>query len=297
MLHLFYGKDSFRSGRKINELLDFFRSQKENHEIFRMDGEDFSAEKFDGFLKSKSLFGGKNIIVCAGLLENKAASDFILKNLGRCADSDNVFLFLDEEISGEHLEIFKESGTKIQKFDLLVGAKIKKWIQDEAEKKKIKLPADVQEKIAEKCGNDLWRVSSEIEMYSLGGEIEGAMAKEKYNPFQICDAVASRDRKTSWILLQKALLSGVSAEEVFWKIWWQVKTLLLVKFLAGANVKNIEKESGLKSYPAQKALAAIRNFSSSELNQLSWNLVDLYHKIRKGQAEFEIGLEKILISL
>lgn len=297
MLYLLYGKDTLRSRQKLNELLDFFRSKKENSGVFRMDEENFNIEELEGFLKSKSLFGEKSVVVCEGLLENKAASNFILKNFDRCANSDSIFLFLEKEISDELLGPFKENSEKIQKFDLLVGAKIKKWMQEEAEKRKIKLPESVQEKIAEKCGNDLWCVSSEMELYSLGGGIESAAVKEKYNPFQICDAVASRDRKTSWILLQKALLNGVPAEEVFWKIWWQVKTLLLVKFLAGANVKNIEKESGLKSYPAQKALAAIRNFSSSELNQLSWNLVDLYHKIRKGQAEFEIGLEKILISL
>ncbi len=297
MLYLLYGKDSFRSRQKLNELLDFFRSKKENSGVFRVSGENFNIEEFDGFLKSKSLFGEKNVVVCASLLENKTALNFILKNLNRCADSDSIFLFLEKEIGDELLCPFKENSEKIQKFDLLAGAKIKKWMQEEAEKRKIKLSESVQKKIAEKCGNDLWRVSSEMELCALGGEIECAKIKEKYNPFQICDAVASRDRKTSWILLQKALLNGVPAAEVFWKIWWQVKTLLLVKFLTGANVKNIEKESGLKSYPAQKALAAIRNFTFTELNQLSWNLVELYHKIRKGQAEFEIGLEKILISL
>lgn len=297
MLHLLYGKDSLRSRQKLNELLDFFRSKKENSRFFRMDEENFSIEEFEGFLKSKSLFGGKNIIVCAGLLENKAASNFILKNLNRCANSDSIFLFLGKEISDELLTPFKENSEKIQKFDLFAGAKVKKWMQDEAEKRKIKLPADIQEKIAEKCGNDLWCVSSEIELYSLGGEIESATVKEKYNPFQICDAVASRDRKTSWILLQKALLNGVPAEEVFWKIVWQIKNLLMIKRLAVFPHLTLEKETKLHPFVIKKNLYSIRNFTQEELNQLSWNLVELYHKIRKGQAEFEIGLEKILISL
>lgn len=300
MLYLLFGKDTYRSRQKLSELLDFFRSKTKDFGIFRISGENFNAEEFESFLKSKNLFNKKNIIVCADTLENKQSSNFILNNLERCADSENIFLFLEKEVGNDPLALFKKSAEKIQKFDLLTGAKLKKWIQEEAGKRKIKLLLNIQDKIIEKCGSDLWRVSGEMEKYSLGGEKRTVLTdvpRTVLNPFAICDAIASKNRKTAWILLQKALLNGVPAEEVFWKIWWQMKNLLLVKTLADANVKNIQKESGLNPYPAQKAIAAIKNFNSAELNELSWQLVNLYHKTRKGQAEFEIGLEKFLISL
>lgn len=289
MLYLLFGKDTYRSRQKLNELLDFFHSKTKDFGIFRISEANFNAEEFESFLKSKNLFNKKNIIVCSGALENKQASNFILNNLERCADSENIFLFLEEEVGNDHLALFKKSAEKIQRFDLLSGAKLKKWIQEEARKRKIKLSTDIQEKIVEKCGNDLWCVSSEIDISALGGEIKSVETKEEYNPFHICDAIASKNRKTAWILLQKALLNGITAEEVFWKIWWQVKTLILVK----------NQTHGLNLHPfvIKKTLRNINNFTKEELNNLSWQLVNLYHKTRKGQAEFEIGLEKIILSI
>ena len=229
MLYLLFGKDTYRSRQKLNELLDFFRSKTKDFGIFRISGESFNAEEFESFLKSKNLFNERSIIVCVDIVENKSASNFILNNLERCADSENIFLFLEKEVGNDILALFKKSAEKIQKFDLLSGAKLKKWIQEEAGKRKIKLSLDTQDKITEKYSSDLWRVSSEIDISALGGEIKRAETKEQYNPFQICDAFAYKDRKTAWILFQKALFNGITAEEVFWKIWWQIKTLILVK--------------------------------------------------------------------
>ncbi|MBU2109352.1 hypothetical protein KKB71_00115 [Patescibacteria group bacterium] len=289
MLYLLFGKDTYRSRQKLNELLDFFRSKTKDFGIFRISGESFNAEEFESFLKSKNLFNERSIIVCIDIVENKSASNFILNNLERCADSENIFLFLEKEVGNDILALFKKSAEKIQKFDLLSGAKLKKWIQEEAGKRKIKLSLDTQDKITEKYSSDLWRVSSEIDISALGGEIKRAETKEQYNPFQICDAFAYKDRKTAWILFQKALFNGITAEEVFWKIWWQIKTLILVK----------NQPHGLNLHPfvIKKTLRNINNFTKEELNNLSWQLVNLYHKTRKGQAEFEIGLEKFILNI
>jgi len=289
MLYLLFGKDTYRSRQKLNELLDFFRSKTKDFGIFRISGENFNAEEFESFLKSKNLFNERSIIVCIDIVENKSASNFILNNLERCADSENIFLFLEKEVGNDILALFKKSAEKIQKFDLLSGAKLKKWIQEEAGKRKIKLSLDTQDKITEKYSSDLWRVSSEIDISALGGEIKRAETKEQYNPFQICDAFAYKDRKTAWILFQKALFNGITAEEVFWKIWWQIKTLILVK--------NQPHDLNLHPFVIKKTLRNINNFTKEELNNLSWQLVSLYHKTRKGQAEFEIGLEKFILNI
>lgn len=288
MLYLLFGKDTYRSRQKLNELLDFFHSKTKDFGIFRISGENFNAEEFESFLKSKNLFNKKNIIVCSDMVENKLDSSFTLNNLERCADSENIFLFLEKEVGNDPLVLFKKSAEKIQKFDLLSGAKLKKWIQEEAEKRKIKLSLNIQDKIIEKCNSDLWCVSQEMERLFLGGELK-TVKSEQYNPFQICDAFASKNKKQSWILFQKALLNGITAEEIFWKIWWQVKTLILVK--------NQPRGLNLHPFVIKKTLRNINNFTKEELNNLSWQLVSLYHKTRKGQAEFEIGLEKFILSI
>lgn len=118
-----------------------------------------------------------------------------------------------------------------------------------------------------------------------------------YNPFLICDAIGEKNKKKAWLVFQEALLAGVPAEEVFWKVWWQAKNLLLVKTLAGEGVKSLEKETGLHPFVIKKNIGFLKNFSFKELDNFSWKLVELYHNVRRGLADFEIGLEKILVSI
>ena len=85
--------------------------------------------------------------------------------------------------------------------------------------------------IIKKCGSDLWRASREIEKYSLGGLTAKQEADTPYNPFAICDAFAEKNKAKAWTIYQQALRRGIPAEEVFFKILWQIKNLLLVKNL------------------------------------------------------------------
>jgi DNA polymerase III delta subunit len=135
-------------------------------------------------------------------------------------------------------------------------------------------------------------VSKEPKVGRFGGKEYGG-----YNPFLVCDAVGEKNKKKAWLVFQEALLAGVPAEEVFWKVWWQTKNLLLIKTLAEGGVKSLEKESGLHPFVVKKNIGFSKNFSFKELDDFSWKLVELYHNARRGLADFEIGLEKILINV
>lgn len=123
------------------------------------------------------------------------------------------------------------------------------------------------------------------------------VAAEKYNPFPICDAFAAKDKKRLWTLFQRALLGGVPPEDIFWKIWWQMKNLLLVKSLSDAGDKNLAKASGLHPFVAKKTFSALRNFTGEELAACSSRLVELCRDSRNGGEDMSTGLEKFFLSL
>ncbi|MFA4890226.1 MAG: hypothetical protein WC587_01135 [Candidatus Paceibacterota bacterium] len=173
---------------------------------------------------------------------------------------------LDVYAASKNIFIFYEEEVDDKNFDL---------IKEKAKKvQKFNLPA-----------------GRELKTSKFGGKDYG-----DYNPFLICDAVGEKNKKKAWLLFQDALFKGVPAEEVFWKIWWQAKTMLSVKIASDAGVKNLEKETGFHPYVVKKNLGFLRNFSFKELDIFSWKLVELYHNARRGLADFEIGLEKILVN-
>jgi len=113
----------------------------------------------------------------------------------------------------------------------------------------------------------------------------------EFNIFGLTDALGARDKKHAWILYQKALSAGLSAEEVFFKLFWQVKSMLIA-----SRTKSVS-ETDMKPFPYSKAKSFLKNFKSGELEKLSENLVTGYYQARRGEGEIETLVEKMLLKL
>lgn len=112
-----------------------------------------------------------------------------------------------------------------------------------------------------------------------------------FNIFSLTDAIGSRNKREAWVLYHKALASGMVPEEVFYKVAWQVKTMLI------ASKTKTAEEADMKAYPYQKAKGFLRNFKPGELEKLSSSLIKGYHEVRRGNEETETFVEKTLLSL
>lgn len=112
--------------------------------------------------------------------------------------------------------------------------------------------------------------------------------KPKFNIFFITDAFGARDKKNTWVLLQKALREGVAAEEVLNILIWQTKNLLLV------GRSDDMKSSGLSPFVYNKSKSYSRNFKEEELIQISRNLTSFFHESHLG-LELGINLESYLL--
>lgn len=122
-------------------------------------------------------------------------------------------------------------------------------------------------------------------------ELIGPKARAEFNIWALTDAVGSRKKRDAWVLYQKALASGLAPDEVFYKVMWQVKTMLI------AGETNTPLEADMKPFPYNKAKGFLRNFKSGELKRLSESLVLGYHAARRGEGEIETLVEKTLLRL
>ena len=112
-----------------------------------------------------------------------------------------------------------------------------------------------------------------------------------FNIFSLTDAIGARNKREAWMLYRKALASGMVPEEVFFKLVWQVKTMLIASRTRSAE------EAEMKTFPYNKAKGFLRNFKASELEKLSEALVKSYHELRRGYKDAETVVEKALLSL
>ena len=109
--------------------------------------------------------------------------------------------------------------------------------------------------------------------------------------FAIADALGNRDRKRAWLLYHDARRDGLSAEEIFWKLAWKAKTLLLVATAPAGSALP------MKPYPLSQARRQVKGYKPGELARLSSRLVRFYHDARRGLTDFDLGLERLLLEL
>jgi hypothetical protein len=122
-------------------------------------------------------------------------------------------------------------------------------------------------------------------------DLIGPKARAEFNIFALTDAIGARKKRDAWVLYQKALASGMAPEEVFWKLVWQSKTMLIAQ-----NTKSIS-ETDMKPFPYNKAKGFLKNFKPGEIEKFSESLVLGYHKARRGEGEIESLVEKTLLRL
>ncbi len=117
--------------------------------------------------------------------------------------------------------------------------------------------------------------------------------QDKFNIFSLTDALGARDKKALWLNYQQALDANISTEEIFWKLVWQTKMMLLVK-----KTKSSESLKTVKPFVADKARRYGKNYQTEELEKLSGDLLALWHESKEENGcDFAIGLEKLILSL
>jgi len=273
-----------------------------NFAFFSIEGEDFSTLLVEELLRSQSLFEKKNVVVLNRIFENVEACDFILEKIEDISESPNIFLCWEECVNKNILDKISAFIDKTQEFKLLEKQKVKDFIKEESKKTGIIIDRQREIEIGEKFGSDLWGIKSEIEKIFLLGQDkfkETVPSFDEVNIFHLTDAFGSKDKRRAWVLYQKALLSGLSAEEVFWKLSWQVKNILLVKRMSEELKKSAEeivKESKINPFVVKNCLNFSRNFDIEKLNALYLELVDIYHNVMRGRMEIETSVEKFLLS-
>lgn len=114
---------------------------------------------------------------------------------------------------------------------------------------------------------------------------------EDFNLFALTDAIGNRKKRDAWVLYRKAIASGVTPDDIFWKLAWQIKTMHL------ALKTKTPDEAMMKAFPYNKAKSFLKNFTPKELSSLYKKLVVGHEQSRRGVVEMETFIEKILLSL
>lgn len=284
MLSVLWGP-GFATKRQLDLLLA--RTSLEGGSLFCIKND--SEERLADFL-SGGLFGGKVCLVGEFLLESPHYEAEIRELLIRLAASEHFIFLRERNLSDEWQEVFKNTGADVRECKNPSPAMLLKFSETEAAKLGLRLSESELLLAIEEEGGDPEAVFRRLERLSLEG---GGPRKKKTLPepnfFTFADMAAGKNKYRAMQLLHSYVRDGFGAEEAFWKLWWKVKTLRMVDS-GGPQAK-------LHPFVQKRAREDLKNYTSQELRGLSYGLMDLFSEVRRGEENFEEGLEKILLQL
>ncbi len=115
--------------------------------------------------------------------------------------------------------------------------------------------------------------------------------KPFYNIFSVTDGLLEKDKRKLWVSYVDAIKKGSVPEELHGIFFWQVKNMILASRAKSAV------DAGLTPYAFKNALSGSRNYRTEELVKMSEELVDMTHRVRQGEGDMDVMLEKWVLGV
>lgn len=316
MIIFLHGPDTFRSKRKLSEIISKFKKQVDPSglNITKLSGEKLESSELQEALSASGFMAPKRLIVVEDLIgkhRGKKVHTEILEMLKNLSE-DKVLVFWEGDISSKKTNALAKVLKKeklAQEFSLLSGPALTKYITDEVANKGGKIAPQAASLLSANIGNDLWKANGEINklIHFAGDQTinvehvqELTNSKLDDNIFKLTDALANQNTKEALKLISHQLEVGTSPIELVSKISWQFKTLLLVKSFTESNGEGYAPAriaSSLKLHPfvVQKTLQATKKHDLNALKKHYQNLITIDRKLKTSQASPEALLDLFLI--
>jgi DNA polymerase-3 subunit delta len=224
-------------------------------------------------------------------------------------ESTVLVVLVDEELPSSNplLKAAEEHGKVIQ-CTLPKGAALETWISKRAAGLGVKITPEAATTLANFIGNQLRMLANELDKLATYVGPGAAITVEDVRQlsaqvqearvFDLTDALAQRNRKQALDLLHDLLADGEPPLRLISTITSQVRSLLLVKELAGdgLRISQIVSATGMAPFVAEKALRQVGKFTSSQLEGIYRQLMATDADLKRSRMTPEMALDLLVVN-
>jgi len=314
MIIFFYGQDTYRSRRKLNEIVERYRKiHKSGLNLNCLDGGELNFQDFKQEIETTSMFDEKKLIILKDIFPNKNFKEEFLKEKEKFLKSDNVILFYEKGEVAENDPLFKflKKNSKSQEFEPLGGDKLKIWVKKEFKNYDAKISEKALDKLIEFVGSNLWQMTNEIKKLvnykskfrniEISSEDVELLVKPKIETdiFKTIDAISEKKKSLALSLIHKHLEKGDAPLYLLAMINFQFRNLLEIRDLIEKNVPYyyIFKKSNLHPYIIKKSYQQSHKFTLQQLKKIYQKIFQVDWAIKTGKIEPETALDLLIAEI
>lgn len=291
MILVLYGPDTYRSRKKLNEIIAEYRNKAgSNLNFYRFDTEEDRPEDIKRALESGSLFESKKLVVIERAFSSGETFPQIKSSVESVKQSSDTILVLWDaaldDAARKRLKEIQGTGVKAQEFKILSPRELKKWIEDEARARGAALTPEGFLRLAQH-GADLWRMENELDKIALRDvrhtQRSSFAAGEAPTIFYLGDSFFTSRLRALGALFH-LLDSGQDELSTFFYLSNHARNLFLVKSCEERG-KSIPKSIAPHPFVVKRALAITRTIPVQDLQNRLKRFFEEDFKIKIGQLK------------
>lgn len=317
MLIFLYGTDTYRSQKKLKEIISRYKEIHKsglNFQIYDASETDFAV--FKSAIETISMFAEKKLIVLKNAMSYKDASEKLMAWEGRkrLEDSKDVIcVFWEKEIDKKSSPAkWLVKNSKCQEFEELTGVKLRNWALSEAKGRGVSMDSASVFTLINLTGGNLWALEKEIS--KLCSYARATKKGEKIitkndislfigprletHIFELVDSFVGGDRKRALRLLHSHLESGDNERQLFSLIQSQFRNIVQVHWhveRGNRSQYNLAKTLKIHPFVAKKSIDQAGRMSRDQIKNIYEKLVDIDMRMKTGTADARAELERLVI--
>lgn len=300
MIIFLYGQDTYRIKQKLTEIIEHYKEvHKSGLNLRFFDGKNLNYRDFKDEFQQIPMFQEKKLLVLKNVSQNQEFKNSFLENGKKFIDSKDIIVFQEEgEISPKDPFLkFLTKNAKTQDFPMLGGGKLRNWAKREFDKYKTEIQPEALWLLINYAGNDLWRLSNEIQKLAAFKKNKTIEPKDidllvkpeiETDIFETIEALASKNKKKAVSLLHEHLEKGDNPLYLLSMINFQFRSLLIIK------------ETGkLDGHPyfVRKTANLAESFSREELRRIYRKIFEADLKIKTGRSDPQTALDLLVTEI
>jgi len=314
MILFFYGEESYQSSQDVAQLKKrFIAKNPTGGGLVEFDcGENCSIDKIIQSFGEQNLFAQRKLIIIENLFAaTKALEQKELIKILEQIEIEDVIVFVEKSKVKKNAVLFKwliKNADTSKESNLLDGYALEKWIDNRFVENDAKIENDAKKELILFVGNDLWKMSQEIEKLicyanketvKINDVHELVKGKIDANMFEMIEAVASGNRGEALMLLNKQIASGDDKFHIFSMYVYQVRTLVNVGSVMEEGLRDksiIANSVKLHPFVVQKSIGMVDRLSYIKIKQMHKMLVKYDFDIKIGNCDIDSALNLFIVN-
>ncbi len=299
-LLLIHGPNAYLSRKRLSEITSAFERDHGESSVTYLDGSSALAERVLSEIDSISMFNPQKLVVVKYFSETSESKRFVefFQDSKLTGIKEVDFIFWENKAADKRSVFYKffKKEFEVEEFAELKGKSLENWIIEEFESLGQKVSPTVAQKIAERVGEEMWRISSEIEklsLYKKGWKItvkdveDAVPASAAVEVWGLTNSIATANKNVAISNLEKLIRQGNDIHQIWGLIVWQFRQLILIKYeqSRGTSPSSIASKLKFSPFVVSKIVNSRQSISFEKLKVLYDKLVEIDFQIKTSVTD------------